>query len=264
MFSLWGLAGSREEGGSREAERRLHTRDERFPRPRLVASPPLASLPLPRGALTPGRMLARVARRSPSLARGGALAARAGLSSSASSSANPSGPARNTEPDENTPVSKVLDRLADVALLTDMFRGITITAENFVRDKVTINYPFEKGPISPRFRGEHALRRYPNGEERCESSCSCSCPCSCSSLVARDLGDATGLTRPPTPRHRVLAVQRRVPRAGHHDRGRGATGRVEEAHQVELQRDAVHLLRLVRSAPVSPPTPSLTRSRPIL
>ena len=33
--------------------------------------------------------------------------------------------------------------------------------------KPTLNYPFEKGPISPRFRGEHALRRYPNGEERC-------------------------------------------------------------------------------------------------
>src|SRR5258707_14940570 len=35
------------------------------------------------------------------------------------------------------------------------------------KQPVTVNYPFEKGPLSPRFRGEHALRRYPNGEERC-------------------------------------------------------------------------------------------------
>jgi len=37
----------------------------------------------------------------------------------------------------------------------------------FFAPKKTLNYPFEKGPLSPRFRGEHALRRYPNGEERC-------------------------------------------------------------------------------------------------
>jgi NADH dehydrogenase (ubiquinone) Fe-S protein 8 len=39
--------------------------------------------------------------------------------------------------------------------------------EQFFRPPYTIMYPFEKGPLSPRFRGEHALRRYPNGEERC-------------------------------------------------------------------------------------------------
>lgn len=39
--------------------------------------------------------------------------------------------------------------------------------ENFFREPYTIKYPFEKGPVSPRFRGEHALRRYPTGEERC-------------------------------------------------------------------------------------------------
>jgi formate hydrogenlyase subunit 6/NADH:ubiquinone oxidoreductase subunit I len=39
--------------------------------------------------------------------------------------------------------------------------------ENFFRPPYTIMYPFEKGPLSPRFRGEHALRRYPSGEERC-------------------------------------------------------------------------------------------------
>lgn len=39
--------------------------------------------------------------------------------------------------------------------------------EQFFRPPYTIMYPFEKGPLSPRFRGEHALRRYPSGEERC-------------------------------------------------------------------------------------------------
>lgn len=39
--------------------------------------------------------------------------------------------------------------------------------ENFFRPPYTIMYPYEKGPLSPRFRGEHALRRYPSGEERC-------------------------------------------------------------------------------------------------
>jgi hypothetical protein len=45
--------------------------------------------------------------------------------------------------------------------------GMWIVLEQFFRPPYTIMYPFEKGPISPRFRGEHALRRYPNGEERC-------------------------------------------------------------------------------------------------
>jgi NADH dehydrogenase (ubiquinone) Fe-S protein 8 len=46
-----------------------------------------------------------------------------------------------------------------------------IVLENFFRPPYTIMYPFEKGPLSPRFRGEHALRRYPSGEERCIGEC---------------------------------------------------------------------------------------------
>jgi formate hydrogenlyase subunit 6/NADH:ubiquinone oxidoreductase subunit I len=42
-----------------------------------------------------------------------------------------------------------------------------ICTEAFFDKKATINYPMEKGPLSPRFRGEHVLRRYPTGEERC-------------------------------------------------------------------------------------------------
>jgi len=53
-----------------------------------------------------------------------------------------------------------------------------ITLLYFFRPKVTLNYPFEKGPLSSRFRGEHALRRYKSGEERCISCrlCECICP----------------------------------------------------------------------------------------
>ena len=54
------------------------------------------------------------------------------------------------------------------------------------KDKATINYPFEKGPLSPRFRGEHALRRYPNGEERCIACklCEAVCPAQAISIDA--------------------------------------------------------------------------------
>ncbi len=47
----------------------------------------------------------------------------------------------------------------------------------FFREKPTINYPYEKGFVSPRFRGEHALRRYPNGEERCIACKLCEAVC---------------------------------------------------------------------------------------
>lgn len=53
-----------------------------------------------------------------------------------------------------------------------------MTLSYLFREPATINYPFEKGPLSPRFRGEHALRRYPSGEERCIACklCEAICP----------------------------------------------------------------------------------------
>ncbi len=53
------------------------------------------------------------------------------------------------------------------ALLTDFISAFGLGIREMFRRKATVNYPFEKNPLSPRFRGEHALRRYPNGEERC-------------------------------------------------------------------------------------------------
>lgn len=55
--------------------------------------------------------------------------------------------------------------------------GLGMTMSYLFREPATINYPFEKGPLSPRFRGEHALRRYPNGEERCIACKLCEAVC---------------------------------------------------------------------------------------
>jgi NADH-quinone oxidoreductase subunit I len=62
--------------------------------------------------------------------------------------------------------------------LWEFVRAFGLTMRYFFAHKKTLNYPFEKGPLSPRFRGEHALRRYPNGEERCIACklCEAICP----------------------------------------------------------------------------------------
>ena len=61
----------------------------------------------------------------------------------------------------------VTERLSYLYIMEDMVRGLALTTEALFRPSYTIGYPFEKAHISPRFRGEHALRRYPSGEERC-------------------------------------------------------------------------------------------------
>ena len=60
-----------------------------------------------------------------------------------------------------------LDQLARSIFLTEFVSAFFLAMRYFFKPKATINYPFERGPISPRFRGELALRRYPNGEESC-------------------------------------------------------------------------------------------------
>ena len=63
-------------------------------------------------------------------------------------------------------------------LLPELLKGMAVTWRTFLSRKVTLNYPEEKTPQSPRFRGLHALRRYPNGEERCIACklCEAICP----------------------------------------------------------------------------------------
>ena len=70
-----------------------------------------------------------------------------------------------------------LDRTARSLLLGELISGMSLTLRYLFRPKATINYPFEKGAISPRFKGEHALRRYPNGEERCIACKLCEAVC---------------------------------------------------------------------------------------
>jgi NADH-quinone oxidoreductase subunit I len=62
--------------------------------------------------------------------------------------------------------------------LTELLVGMSVTIRQFFAPKVTLNYPEEKAPQSPRFRGLHALRRYPNGQERCIACklCEAACP----------------------------------------------------------------------------------------
>jgi NADH-quinone oxidoreductase subunit I len=71
-----------------------------------------------------------------------------------------------------------LDRAAKGLFLMEFVTGFVLAMRYFFQPKATLNYPFEKGPLSPRFRGEHALRRYPNGEERCIACklCEAICP----------------------------------------------------------------------------------------
>ena len=77
-------------------------------------------------------------------------------------------------------------------LLSELVSGMALTLVYMFRPKVTVNYPYEKGPLSPRFRGEHALRRYPNGEERCIACklCEAICPAQAITIEAepRDAG----------------------------------------------------------------------------
>ena len=86
-------------------------------------------------------------------------------------------------------------RSIKTVFLTELVTGMALTLRYMFRKKITINYPFEKGPLSPRFRGEHALRRYPNGEERCIACklCEAICPAQAITIEAEPRPD--GLRR---------------------------------------------------------------------
>ncbi len=76
--------------------------------------------------------------------------------------------------------------------LWELVKGLGLTLKYmFFKKRVTINYPYEKGAISPRFRGEHALRRYPSGEERCIACklCEAICPAQAITIEAEPRED---------------------------------------------------------------------------
>uniref|UniRef100_A0AAX7T7U9 NADH dehydrogenase [ubiquinone] iron-sulfur protein 8, mitochondrial n=1 Tax=Astatotilapia calliptera TaxID=8154 RepID=A0AAX7T7U9_ASTCA len=95
-----------------------------------------------------------------------------------------------------TDMRSITDRAATTLLWTELFRGLAMTMSYLFREPATINYPFEKGPLSPRFRGEHALRRYPNGEERCIACklCEAICPAQAITIEAETRADGSRRT----------------------------------------------------------------------
>ncbi len=90
----------------------------------------------------------------------------------------------------------VINRAAKSFLLQELLSGMWLTLSYVFKPKVTINYPYEKGPLSPRFRGEHALRRYPNGEERCIACklCEAICPAQAITIEAEPRADGSRRT----------------------------------------------------------------------
>jgi NADH-quinone oxidoreductase subunit I len=89
-----------------------------------------------------------------------------------------------------------MDRAARTIFLSELVSGLSLTFRYMFRPTVTLNYPYEKGPISPRFRGEHALRRYPNGEERCIACklCEAVCPAQAITIEAEPRADGSRRT----------------------------------------------------------------------
>jgi NADH-quinone oxidoreductase subunit I len=91
---------------------------------------------------------------------------------------------------------RYLRELFHTWFLTELLRGMGLTGKSFFRRKVTVQYPEEKTPLSPRFRGLHALRRYPNGEERCIACklCEAVCPAMCITIESEERPDGTRRT----------------------------------------------------------------------
>ena len=88
------------------------------------------------------------------------------------------------------------DRIIKTVFLVEFIKALTKATIEIFKPKKTINYPFEKGSISPRFRGEHALRRYPNGEERCIACklCEAVCPAQAITIESEEKEDGSRKT----------------------------------------------------------------------
>jgi len=86
--------------------------------------------------------------------------------------------------------------LASSLMLSELFKGLSLTGRYLFARKITVMYPEEKTPKSPRFRGLHALRRYPNGEERCIACklCEAVCPALAITIESEQRADGTRRT----------------------------------------------------------------------
>jgi len=90
----------------------------------------------------------------------------------------------------------LLDHGIRSLFLWEVVKGLGLTFSYMFKKRATVNYPYEKGPLSPRFRGEHALRRYANGEERCIACklCEAVCPALAITIEAEPREDGSRRT----------------------------------------------------------------------
>ena len=91
-----------------------------------------------------------------------------------------------------------ISRLLKTIFMIDFVTGLLIAIKETFKAKKTINYPFEKGSLGTRSRGEHALRRYPNGEERCIACKLCEAVCPAQAITCL-------LYTSPSPRDGLLS-----------------------------------------------------------
>ena len=91
---------------------------------------------------------------------------------------------------------KKISQFLDSLMLKDILTGLSITGRYLFKPKITIQYPEEKTPLSSRFRGLHALRRYENGEERCIGCklCEAVCPAYAITIETAERDDGTRRT----------------------------------------------------------------------
>jgi NADH-quinone oxidoreductase subunit I len=89
-----------------------------------------------------------------------------------------------------------MSELFNSLLLKELVKGMALTGRYFFARKITVRFPEEKTPLSPRFRGLHALRRYPNGEERCIACklCEAVCPAIAITIESEQRDDGTRRT----------------------------------------------------------------------
>lgn len=89
-----------------------------------------------------------------------------------------------------------IKRYLQTFLLLELWRGLMVTGRHLFARKITVQYPEERAPQSPRFRGLHALRRYPNGEERCIACklCEAVCPALAITIESEERADGTRRT----------------------------------------------------------------------
>ncbi|HKJ84108.1 MAG TPA: NADH-quinone oxidoreductase subunit NuoI [Mariprofundaceae bacterium] len=90
----------------------------------------------------------------------------------------------------------LLKRTVRTWLLTELVRGLMLTGRYLFKKKITVEYPEERTPLSPRFRGLHALRRYASGEERCIACklCEVVCPALAITIESEERDDGTRRT----------------------------------------------------------------------